>query len=260
MNGAHGANRGRKSCSIVTRSPPQRLDPPRDVHPVRRAALVDEPDPARLGLAPGPRSPRHRQAEAEQPEQRPSGDQPGDHAAVGPPVEDADVLVVGEQPRPALHVPGEGEHDLRRGRDVDRDGALHGSAPGHTSPIACRATDTSFSWATSSRPNQPQRSVDPSTSSVSRPPVTSTRYRTPRKWRSAPLAYGDRGTGARTRLRPPRSAPSARSPRAARGPRRRPDAPRSRRHRRGASTPRAPGSLEASRHSRMRSSRSRQIA
>ena len=60
-----------------------RLDPPGDVHPVRRAALVDEPDPAGLGLAPCPRPPRHRQAEAEQPEQRATSDHAGDHAAVG---------------------------------------------------------------------------------------------------------------------------------------------------------------------------------
>ena len=109
--------------------------------------LVDEPDPARLGLAPCPRPPRHRQADAEQPEHRPSRDHPGDHAAIGPPFEDPDVLVMGEQPRPALHVPCQREHHLRRRRDIDRDGAFHASAPGHTSPIACRATDTSFSWA-----------------------------------------------------------------------------------------------------------------
>jgi len=149
---------------------------------------LHEAESAGFGFAPRSGAPRDRDADPQDRQHRTPGDQLGDDAAVRSPFEHGDRHVVGEQLRPALDVAGQGEDELRRRGHVDGDVGLHASAPGHTRPIASRATDTMRRSRSSSRANHAQRSVEPSTSSVSSPPVTWTRYRTPRKCRSAPFA------------------------------------------------------------------------
>ena len=103
-----------------------RLDAPRDVHALRRAGDVDEPEPPGRRVVPRPGPPRDRQAEPQDRHERPARDEVDDAAPVGPRLDDARPRVVGEQVRPGRHVPGQAVDELRRGVDVDADRRMHG--------------------------------------------------------------------------------------------------------------------------------------
>ena len=222
-----------------------RFDPPRDVHAVGRAALVDEPQPERRLVAPRPRPPRDRQREAQRRHERPPGDHLGDERATGLAADRPDRDVMGEQPRPALDVAGEPEDELRRRVDVDPDRASHQARTGRSARRRTGQARRAGCRPRSSGPNHAHVSVEPSTSSRSSPPTI--RIAVDDADEVEVGALGERSTidtRARTRPRSPRSRRRGRSPRGARESPRHPGARRSRRRRRAASTrrrrPRSP--------------------
>ena len=81
---------------------------------------MDEAEPQGLRLAPCSRPPGYRQTKPENRNERPAGHHFGRQAplVVTPYWPNPDV--VREEPRPALDIAGEAEHETRRGRDIDR--------------------------------------------------------------------------------------------------------------------------------------------
>ena len=106
----------------------RRLDVPGHVHAAGRPGHVDEPEPPDRGLRPRPRAPRDRQADAEERDERPAGDEVHDQRAVAPPLAGRRARVVGQEVRPALDVAGEAEHQVGRRGDVDGDRGVHRSS------------------------------------------------------------------------------------------------------------------------------------
>ena len=158
-------------------------------------ADVDEAEPAASRA-------RSRSATARRPAGRARGRRtaaaarrsPRRHDAVGAAVRRTrDRDVVGEQPLPALDVPGEREDELRRRRDVDRRSRSSSrSAPGRheTERVPCEL-DTSFSWASLVATRTSAQRVGGAVELVAQLAAGRPRRGTgsPRKCRSAPLAY-----------------------------------------------------------------------
>ena len=102
-------------------------------------------------------------------------DEVDDERPVGPALDLARPSVVGEQPLPALDVPGEREDEVGRGGDVDGDRAVHrvrsrAAASGRPSGELAEMQPLRLVEL-----NQAHVSVEPSTSSRSSPPVIRTR-------------------------------------------------------------------------------------
>ena len=101
--------------------------------PLRGAGDVDEAQAARRRLGPGPRAPGDRQAEPEDRDQRPAGDEVRDERAVGTAFAGPRPDVVGEQPLPALDVAGQRR---RRARAALRRRSRSCCAPRQPAPPA----------------------------------------------------------------------------------------------------------------------------
>ena len=244
---------------VLDRDPaaPRSLDPPRDVHPVRRAALVDEPEPAAPGSSTSAPAtpPAGRGRAVRTPAVERSSGRPRCHR---PPFEDRRTSRSGRAAAASAPRPVPARTPPPPAPDIDRDGAL------------MRARRATRDRSRAVRPTQLQL----------RPPR---RDRTSAAVRRAIDLVGQSSAGHFDAVQDAEEVqvgaarvlrggvevredafdfgdlPVARFPRAARGRRRRQDAPRNRRHRRAASTPRL-GLVRSQAAQQDPASRSRQIA
>ena len=156
------------------------------VHPAGRAGHVLEPQAERLGLVPGPRPPRDRDADPERRNDRPTRDEIDErpaHMRREPTRARSDI--VREQVGPALHVIGRARTPAPRPCvDIDRYLAMHRRSP--TRSTAWRASSPRRIRSASSGATQRQVSVEPSASS------RSARRRSARRRRSGSRASGRR--------------------------------------------------------------------